>query len=265
MKNEEKTLLFIRYLHLFVHFLTASISFIIYFFNNGDRINTQVIKMKEITFEEIRNNKEISAYVASADSSLAAMGYTDHSAGHVLKCAKTVKEILTEFGYSPREINLGQIAAYMHDIGNTVNRVCHGQNGALMAFNILTRLEMEPKDIALIIAAIGNHDESAAYPVNAISAALILADKSDVRRTRVRHPESREENIHDRVNYAVIDSHLDINKKERTLTLKLTLDTEVTPIMDYFEIFLVRMNLCKLAASKLNASFKLIINQLELI
>ena len=220
---------------------------------------------KDITFEEIRNNKEIATYISMADQSLASMGYTDHSFGHVLKCAKVVKNILTTFGYSLREINLGQIAAYMHDIGNSINRVDHGLNGACMAFNILTRLEMNPKDIALIIAAIGNHDESAAFPVNSIAAALILADKSDVRRTRVRNQETHEENIHDRVNYAVVDSSLTLDKLERSVSLNLTIDTEITQIMDYFEIFLTRMNLCKLAAKKLQASFKLIINGLELI
>ena len=197
---------------------------------------------KDITFEEIRNNKEIATYISMADQSLASMGYTDHSFGHVLKCAKVV-----------------------NDIGNSINRVDHGLNGACMAFNILTRLEMNPKDIALIIAAIGNHDESAAFPVNSIAAALILADKSDVRRTRVRNQETHEENIHDRVNYAVVDSSLTLDKLERSVTLNLTIDTEITQIMDYFEIFLTRMNLCKLAAKKLQASFKLIINGLELI
>lgn len=219
----------------------------------------------EIDFEEIRKNEEIATYIASADSSLAAMKYTDHSFSHVLKVTKLVKEILTSFGYSKREINLGQIAAYMHDIGNTINRVGHGQTGALMAFNILSRLGMNPKDIALIISAIGNHDESAAFPTNAITASLILADKSDVRRTRVRHPETFEENIHDRVNYAVEESNLKIDKKDRTITLQLKIDINVAPIVEYFEIFLDRMNLCKLAAEKLNASFHLIINDLKLL
>lgn len=220
---------------------------------------------KEFTYEEIKENEEIKAYIASADKLLASMGYTDHSFGHVMKCAKTVKEILTKFGYSSREINLGQIAAYMHDIGNSINRINHAHIGAIMAFNILTRLEMDPKDIGVIIAAIGNHDESSAYPVNAIAASLILADKSDVRRTRVRNPETHIDNIHDRVNYAVVDSKLEIDKKNRELVLKLTLDTSITPVIDYFEIFLTRMNLCRQAANKLQATFKLIINGLELI
>ena len=221
--------------------------------------------MAEITYEDIRNDKEIATYISTADHSLASMGYTDHSFGHVLKCASVVKDILSKFGYSQREIVLGQIAGYMHDIGNTINRVNHGLNGAAMAFNILTRKGMDPKDIALIIAAIGNHDESAAFPVNSIAAALLIADKTDVRRSRVRHPETHEENIHDRVNYAVVSSMVDVSKKDRTITLELTIDTQVTPIMDYFQIFIERMELCKLAASKLKTRFKLIINGLDLI
>jgi metal-dependent HD superfamily phosphatase/phosphodiesterase len=223
---------------------------------------------KEITFDEIRNNKEIANYVQMADASLAAQGFTDHSYGHVLKCCKVVKDILTGFSYSPREIRLGQIAAYMHDIGNGINRVGHGQVGAMMAFNILTRLEMEPKDISPIIAAIGNHDESAAYPVNSIAAALIIADKTDVRRTRVRStvtPEEAHGNIHLRVNYAVISSQVEIDKENRAIICNMTIDTEITDVMDYFEIFMERMKLCKLAAKHLDARFKLIINGLELI
>jgi metal-dependent HD superfamily phosphatase/phosphodiesterase len=219
---------------------------------------------KEITFEQIRENEEIKAYIATADHTLAAMHFTEHSFSHVLKCASVVREILSAFGYSKREINLGQIAGYMHDIGNTVNRFNHGLTGATMAFNILTRLGMDPKDIALIIAAIGNHDEAAAYPVNSIAAALILADKTDVRRSRVREQDKNEDNIHIRVNYAVEKSELEVSKENRTITLKLEIDTAVTAIMDYFQIFMERMELCKLAATKLNAQFKLIINGLEL-
>jgi metal-dependent HD superfamily phosphatase/phosphodiesterase len=223
---------------------------------------------KEYTFEEIRNNEEINTYIKMADASLAAQGFTDHSFAHVQKCAKIVKDILTEFGYSPREINLGQIAAYMHDIGNGINRVGHGQIGAVMAFNILTRLEMDPKDISIIVAAIGNHDELAAFPVNSIAAALLIADKTDVRRTRVRTTVTEQEarsNIHLRVNYAVIKQTLEISHEERSITCNLTIDTAICDIMDYFEIFLERMKLCKLAAKQLNAIFKLFINGLELI
>ena len=220
---------------------------------------------KHITFEEIKQNEEIKAYVSKADLSLEAMGYTDHSFGHVGKCAETVKKILTTLNFSSHDIELGQIAAYMHDIGNAINRVDHGQTGALMAFTILTKLGMEPNDIATIIGAIGNHDESAAYPINAITAALILADKTDVRRSRVRVIHHLKDDIHDRVNYAVENSELDINSVDKSITLKLQLDTKIAPVMEYFEIFLTRTNLSKLAASKLGLAFKLVINGLELI
>ena len=220
---------------------------------------------RHITFEEIKQNEEINAYVSKADLSLEAMGYTDHSFGHVGKCAETVRIILTALNYSSHDIELGQIAAYMHDIGNTINRVDHGQTGALMAFTILTKLGMEPNDIATIITAIGNHDESAAYPINPITAALIIADKTDVRRSRVRMIHDLQGDIHDRVNYAVVNSSLDINADEKTITLNIELDTHIAPVMEYFEIFLTRTNLSKLAAFKLGLTFKLIINGLELI
>ena len=220
---------------------------------------------KHITFEEIKQNEEIKAYVSKADLSLEAMGYTDHSFGHVGKCAEIVGEILTILNYSSHDIELGKIAAYMHDIGNAINRVDHGQTGALMAFTILTKLGMEPNDIATIIGAIGNHDESAAYPINPITAALIIADKTDVRRSRVRVIHSLEDDIHDRVNYAVVNSNLDIDANKKTITLNIELDTKIAPVMEYFEIFLTRTNLSKLAAAKLGLTFKLIINGLELI
>ena len=220
---------------------------------------------KHITFEEIRQNEEIKAYVSKADLSLEAMGYTDHSFGHVGKCADTVGKILSVLNYSSHDIELGKIAAYMHDIGNAINRVDHGQTGALMAFTILTKLGMEPNDIATIIGAIGNHDESAAYPINPITAALIIADKTDVRRSRVRVIHSLENDIHDRVNYAVVNSSLDIDAKQKTITLNIELDTKIAPVMEYFEIFLTRTNLSKLAAAKLGLKFKLVINGLELI
>ena len=220
---------------------------------------------KHLTFEEIRQNEEIKAYVSKADLSLEAMGYTDHSFGHVGKCADTVGKILTALNYSSHDIELGKIAAYMHDIGNAINRVDHGQTGALMAFTILTKLGMDPNDIAIIIGAFGNHDESAGYHINPITAALIIADKTDVRRSRVRVIHSLENDIHDRVNYAVVNSSLDIDAKQKTITLNIELDTKIAPVMEYFEIFLTRTNLSKLAAAKLGLKFKLVINGLELI
>lgn len=218
-----------------------------------------------VKYEDILNNEEIKTYISKADLSLESMGFTDHAFEHVKKCAETVKNILSSFDYSSREINLGQIAAYMHDIGNVVNRHYHAQTGAVMAFRILDNLGMSSEDIATIVNAIGNHDEKDGYPVNAVTAALILADKTDVRRSRVRPINNMETDIHDRVNYAVQENALKIDKKKRTLTLKLTLDTNITPIMDYFEIFLDRMRMCVKAAKTLNLTFKLIINNQTLI
>ena len=165
-----------------------------------------------ITFEDIKKNKEVNTYIKKADESLIALGYTEHSFQHVGKVAYDAAFILKSLDYDEHSIELVKIAGYLHDIGNLVNRVDHSQSGAIMAFRILDHLDVDPIDIAVIVSAIGNHDEGTGVAVNPIAAALIIADKSDVRRTRVRHPESREENIHDRVNYAVIDSHLDINK-----------------------------------------------------
>lgn len=211
-------------------------------------------------FDVIKNNEEINTYIKMADNYLEGIGYTEHSFNHVLRCVKVVEYILQGLGYKEDIIELGKIAAYMHDIGNVVNRQNHAQSGALMAFRILDKLGMPTKDIAMIVTAIGNHDESAAYPVNIISAALILADKTDVRRSRVRKGDI-EKDIHDRVNYATIESHVYLDKKEKKLTLKLTIDTTICSIMEYFEIFLSRMNLCKKAANFFNLTFKLSINE----
>jgi len=218
-----------------------------------------------IKYEDILNNEEIKTYISKADLSLESMGFTDHAFEHVRKCAQTVKYILSSCNYSSREINLGQIAAYMHDIGNVINRHGHAQTGAVMAFRILDNLKMSSEDIATIINAIGNHDEKDGYPANPVTAALILADKSDVRRSRVRTINNMETDTHDRVNYAVNENELEIDKENKTITLKLTLDTSVAPIMDYFEIFLDRMNMCIKAATVLNLEFKLVINNQTLI
>ncbi len=215
-----------------------------------------------LTYEDIKNNKEINTYITQADMSLKAMGYTEHSFGHVGKCAEVVKEILSKLGYSKREINLGQIAAYMHDIGNVINRTDHAQSGAIMAFRILDNLGMKVKDIASVITAIGNHDENTAFPVNAITAALILADKTDVRRSRVRNIDLSRFDIHDRVNYAVIESNVIMSEDATTVTLELTIDTSICPVVEYFEIFLNRMLLCRKAANFLNIDFNLKINGL---
>lgn len=211
----------------------------------------------KITFEDIKNSKEIRTYIKQADESLRVMGFTEHSFAHVTKCAEMAGNLLRDLDYSDHEVELAKIAAYMHDIGNVINRADHAQSGAVMAFRILDKMGMAPKDTAAIITAIGNHDEATAYPVNAVAAALIIADKTDVRRSRVRRNADIHTDIHDRVNYAVKKSELVLNKEEKTLTLYLTVDTNVSAIMDYFEIFLGRMKLSRRAAEFLGLKFQL--------
>ncbi|MGN0136412.1 HD domain-containing protein [Anaerotignum sp.] len=218
-----------------------------------------------ITYEQIKQNDAIRTYIQKADESLAALGYTEHSFAHVTKVAENVKYILETLGYSQHEVELGMIAAYLHDIGNLVNRSEHSQSGAVMAFRILDRMDMDAEDIATVVTAIGNHDEGTGVPVNAIAAALILADKSDVRRSRVRNQEKSTFDIHDRVNYSVEKSILKINQEHSLIKLKLTVDTHYGSVMDYFEIFLERMILCRKAAEKLGLQFKLMINEQSLI
>ena len=213
----------------------------------------------KITPEMIRQNEDISVYIACADESLKTMGYTEHSFAHVIKVAEEAKRLLTAFGADERTKELGWIAGYMHDIGNVVNRVDHAQSGAMMTFRILDKIGMSPKETAIVVTAIGNHDESTAYPVNEVAAALILADKTDVRRSRVRG-DINDFDIHDRVNYAVTTSRLEINKEENRITLHLTIDDQISSVADYFEIFLGRMQLSRKAAKKLGADFSLIIN-----
>ncbi len=213
-----------------------------------------------ITFKEIKKNQHIKTYIQKADESLMALGYTEHSFAHVGIVAEVARYILSTMGYPERTIELAQIAGYMHDIGNVINRVDHAQSGAVMAFRILDRVGVDPEEIATIISAIGNHDESTAVPVNEVAAALILADKTDVRFTRVRNRDLASFDIHDRVNYAVKESKTVINEEKTKISLNLTIDTEFSSVMDYFEIFLERMILCKKAAEKLNLRFQLVIN-----
>ena len=188
------------------------------------------------------------------------MGFTEHSFAHVGKCAHEASRLLKELGYDDRQVELARIAAYMHDIGNVINRVDHAQSGAVMAFRILDKLGLPPEDVATVITAIGNHDEHTAFPVNAVAAALILADKTDVRRSRVRNRDTIRFDIHDRVNYAVEHSQLTLDAEEKTLTLHLTIDITICSVMDYVEIFLSRMLLCRKAAEFFSLEFKLIIN-----
>ncbi|MBO5267084.1 MAG: HD domain-containing protein [Ruminiclostridium sp.] len=218
-----------------------------------------------MTYEEIKNNEAINTYIRCADESLLALGYTEHSFAHVTSVAETAGYILETLGYDEHQVELAKIAGYLHDLGNLVNRIDHSQSGAVMAFRILDKLNMPPQDIATIVTAIGNHDEGTGVPVNAVSAALILADKSDVRRSRVRNVEDTKIDIHDRVNYSVIKSRLKINEEHTLIKLKLSVDTRYGSVMDYFEIFLGRMIMCRKAAEKLGLDFKLIINEQQLI
>ena len=218
----------------------------------------------KITYEDIRQNEAVKTYIQKADESLIALGYTEHSFHHVCKVAKVASDILLTLGYSEREAELARIAGYLHDIGNVINRVDHAQSGAVMAFRILDNMGADPEDIATIITAIGNHDESTAFPVNAVAAALILADKTDVRYTRVRNQAFANFDIHDRVNFSVKESEIEI-VKDSHLELRLTIDTQMCAVMDYFEIFLNRMILCRKAAEKLGLEFWLVINGQRLI
>ena len=218
-----------------------------------------------VTYEQIKQNEAIRTYIQKADESLAALGFTEHSFAHVAKVAEGVRYILETLGFTPHEVELGMIAAYLHDIGNLVNRSDHSQSGAVMAFRILDRLDLPAEDIAMVVTAIGNHDEGTGVAVNAIAAALILADKSDVRRSRVRNQDKNTFDIHDRVNYSVEKSVLKINQEHSLIKLKLTVDTHYSSVMDYFEIFLNRMVLCRKAAEKLGLQFKLMINEQSLI
>jgi metal-dependent HD superfamily phosphatase/phosphodiesterase len=218
-----------------------------------------------ITFEEIRKNLDIKTYIKKADEALAALGYTEHSFPHVLKVSATAAYILTTLGYGCREIELVKIAGYMHDIGNLVNRIEHSQSGAVMAFRILDKLGMETEDLSDVVSAIGNHDEGTGVPISPIAAALILADKSDVRRSRVRNRDLTTFDIHDRVNYSVQSADLCINEEKKTITLLLTIDDSLGSVMDFFEIFMERMLLCRKAAEKLGLQFKLNINGQNLI
>ncbi|MDD3164255.1 MAG: HD domain-containing protein [Oscillospiraceae bacterium] len=218
-----------------------------------------------ITFESIKGNPAISTYITKADESLIALGFTEHSFAHVGTVAVGSKYILETLNYPQRTVELVQIAAWLHDIGNLVNRVDHSQSGAVMAFRILTDLGMDPGELAEIVAAIGNHDEGTGTPVSPMAAALILADKSDVRRSRVRNIDPAKFDIHDRVNYSVKKSELKINENHTLIKLKLSVDTHYGSVMDYFEIFMDRMLLCRKAADKLGLQFKLMINELQLI
>ena len=217
-------------------------------------------RRKTMTYEQVKQDEAVRVYIDQADASLKALGFTEHSFQHVTRVAQTAGWILETLGYPGRTVELVKIAGYLHDIGNVVNRVDHSQSGAVMAFRILDRMNFPPEEIAAIVTAIGNHDEGTGQPVSAFAAALILADKSDVRRSRVRDKATVALDIHDRVNYSVTDCHLEFDEQRTSIRLILTVDTELGSVMEYLEIFMKRMLLCQKAAQALGLTFHLVIN-----
>lgn len=213
-----------------------------------------------VTYEYIKNLPSVRVYIEQANKALDAIGYTEHGFAHVVKVATVAGDILEKLGYDERTVELAKIAGFMHDIGNIVNRVDHSQSGAVMAFRILDNEGMDAIDISRIVSAIGNHDEGTGKPINEIAAALIIADKSDVRRSRVRNEDMTTFDIHDRVNYSVYSLDLDLDKDEKKLTLSLDIDSAYGSVMDFFEIFHSRMVMCKNAAATLGLSFGITIN-----
>ena len=203
---------------------------------------------------------EVNAYIEQGNRVLGALGYTEHSRGHAVKVAETAGNILDKLGYNQHTIELAKIAGYMHDMGNCVNRVDHAHSSAIMTFQILRDLKVPDEDIAVIVSAIGQHDEATGMAVDAVSAALILADKTDVRRNRVRNQVIANFDSHDRVNYAALESHLQIKKEKKVIQMELEMDDTMCTVMDYFEIFLQRMLMCKRAAEVLGCRFKFLVN-----
>lgn len=218
-----------------------------------------------ITLEDIKNDEEVNGLIVGAQMQLDALGYTEHSIRHVTIVSNRAGEILEALGYDERTIELAKIAGYLHDIGNCINRADHAHNGAMLAYNILARMGMPIKERAEIMMAIGNHDEKTGNAVSAISAAIIIADKSDAHRSRVTNKNIASFDIHDKVNYAVTDSKLIVDKENRKVTLALTIDTNICPVLDYFEIFMERTMMSKYAAKFLNVWFELLINDTRLL
>ena len=210
--------------------------------------------------EDVKNDKEVNVLVDNTERQLTELGYTEHGRRHIGIVSEIAGNILEELGYSEREIELARIAGYLHDIGNSINRMDHAHTGAILAYDILKRLGMPLEDAAEIMMAIGNHDENSGTAVSTVSAALILADKSDVHRSRVRNENLPRFDIHDRVNYAVEEAKVEVDTENKKIYLKLKIDTEICPVIKYFEIFLDRMLMCKKAASYLDVWFHLEIN-----
>jgi metal-dependent HD superfamily phosphatase/phosphodiesterase len=221
--------------------------------------------MNQVTLNSVKKSKEVITFLKIAERQLEIQGYTEHSFRHVVLVSRNAGAILRDLDFDERTIELAKIAGYLHDIGNAVNRVDHAHLGAILAYNILTRMGMDFEEAAEIMLAIGHHDENTGTAVSNISAALILADKSDVHRSRVKNTDFATFDIHDRVNYAVESSIISVNKEKKTAVLELLIDTKICPVMDYFEIFLARMTMNRRAADFLGLTFQLIVNGSQLL
>jgi metal-dependent HD superfamily phosphatase/phosphodiesterase len=222
--------------------------------------------MSKITVSDIKKSKKVRTFLEQTNINLGAMGYTDHGLRHAAVVSKIAGEILRDLNFNQRKIELAEIAGYMHDIGNFIGRKLHYNTGAILALDILVEMGMSDEEAAIIAGAIGNHEEDIGVAVNDIAAALILADKSDVHRSRVTNKDERTFDIHDRVNYSALESNVIVkNGDKRLITLEIKIDTEISKVMEYFEIFLSRMIMCRNAATHLNAEFKLVINENELL
>ena len=215
--------------------------------------------------EQVQNDAQTSAFILAADEFLGAQGFTEHGFRHAKLVGHITFNVLTHLGHEPRTAELGAVAGYMHDVGNVVSRAYHGQTSAMLAFHLLRELEVPPAEMALVMSAVGNHEEQYGVAVSPISAAVILADKSDVHRSRVRKDASIEMDIHDRVNYAVEASFLRVDPEARTLTLELRIDTAISQVLEYFEIFLERMIMCRRAARTLGCAFRITVNDVPVL
>lgn len=221
--------------------------------------------MAKVTLNDVVHNEKVRTYLEGANRQLGALGYTEHGHRHADLTAKIARNVLLHLQYSKDEAELAAIAGYLHDIGNLAGRVNHGQASAFFASQILEKMKMEAEDIVTIMGAVGNHEEETGEPPSPQAAALVIADKSDVHRSRVRNPNIATFDIHDRVNYAAEHSFVRVDKHQKTITLELTIDTKISQVMEYFEIFLSRMLICRRAAKILRCDFKLVINGVKLL
>lgn len=219
---------------------------------------------KQVGLRDVRNNEKVRAYIEKANEQMAVIGYSEHGLRHAALVAAIARNICLELGFEPRAAELSAVAGYLHDIGNCVHRIYHPQIGATMAFQLLDEMGMPAAEVATIIGAIGNHEEPEGVPINGITAAVIIADKSDVHFTRVQNPDPTTYDIHDRVNNAVQKSLIRIDREQKTLTLDLIIDVQKATVMEYFEIFVIRMIMCRKSAAVLGCQFRLIINDVEL-